>query len=72
MTPAFKKQLLEQVEQLDPDQQKKVLDFARSMAKAGTRGEDVLRFAGTIDAEDLEAIKQAIDDACERVNPDEW
>ena len=31
-----------------------------------------LRFAGSIDKEDLLKMSQAIEDDCERINSDEW
>ena len=75
MSPAFEKQLLEQVASLKPEQQQRVLDFARSIGEncgKGVAGSDLLRFAGTIDEHDLAEIRQAIEQDCERVDPNEW
>jgi len=61
--------------QLPVEQQRQVLEFARTLAaptRQGTRGSDLLRFAGTIDESDLEAITQAIEEGCERIDADEW
>ena len=69
------KQLKEQLEHLPAEQQHQVLEFARSLVKAkgsGVAGKDLLRFAGAIDTEDLNAIKKAIQEGCEKVNLDEW
>ena len=69
------KQLKEQLEHLPAEQQHQVLEFARSLVKAkgsGVAGKDLLRFAGAIDTEDLNAIKKAIHEGCEKVNLDEW
>jgi hypothetical protein len=69
------KQLKEQLEHLPAEQQHQVLEFARSLVKAkgsGMPGKDLLRFAGAIDTEDLNAIKKAIHEGCEKVNLDEW
>ncbi len=38
----------------------------------GTPGKDLLRFAGTIPAEDVDEMMRAIEEMCERVDPDEW
>ena len=68
-------QLREQLEHLPAEKQHQVLEFARSLVKAkesGVPGKDLLKFAGAIDAEDLIAIKKAINEGCEKVNLDEW
>ena len=49
MSPAFEKQLLEQVARLKPAQQQRVLDFARTLSEnreKGVPGSDLLRFVG--------------------------
>lgn len=56
-------------------QQRQVLEFARTLAASpvqGVPGSDLLKFAGTIDGTDLEAMSQAIEDGCERIDADEW
>jgi len=63
------------LDRLPVDQQRRVLEFARSLAVPtphSVRGESLLRFAGAIDAADLEAMTQAIEDGCERIDPTEW
>jgi hypothetical protein len=72
---AVEKDLREQLRKLPIEQQRQVLEFARALAKArahGVPGKDLLRFAGTINSEDLIAIEQTINEGCEKVNPDEW
>ena len=52
-----------------------VLEFARTLTRAkvhGVKGQDLLRFAGTIESEDLATIAQTIEEGCEKVNLDEW
>ena len=69
------KQLCEQLGRLPIEQQRQVLEFARALVKSkvhGVPGRDLLRFAGTIDSEDLITIEQTINEGCEKVNPDEW
>jgi hypothetical protein len=61
--------------QLPVEQQRQVLEFARTLATPplqGVRGSDLLQFAGTIDESDLDAMSQAIEDGCERIDADEW
>jgi uncharacterized protein (TIGR02246 family) len=38
----------------------------------GVPGRDLLRFAGTIDAESAREMEEAIEDGCERIDPEEW
>ncbi len=56
-------------------QQQRVLDFARSLSMPGPRGvpgKSLLAFAGSIPAEDLAAMRAAIEADCERVDADGW
>jgi len=55
--------------------QRQVLEFVRSLVKAevrGTPGQQLLRFAGSIPLEDLQLMREAIKQDCERVDIDEW
>ena len=57
------------------EQQFQALEFARTLTRAkvhGVKGQDLLRFAGTIESEDLATIAQTIEEGCEKVNLDEW
>ncbi len=75
MEPAIEKELLMHLKQLGTEEQRQVLDFARTLAnsrRCGTSGESLLRFGGAISATDLEIIAEAIQEGCEQVNPDEW
>ncbi len=75
MEPAIEKELLKQLKQLGPEEQRRVLDFARTLAtfkRCGAPGQSLIRFGGAIDAADLAVIAQAIEEGCEQVNPDEW
>ena len=60
---------------LPVEKQQQVLEFARTLATPhlqGVRGSELLRFAGTIDESDLDAMSHAIQDGCERIDADEW
>ena len=67
--------ILEQVRALLPEEQQRVLEFARALATSrprGVAGKDLLRFAGTIPKDDLKMMCVAIEEGCEQVNANEW
>ena len=71
----LKQELLEQIEKLTPLQQKQVLDFALELTGELAKhypGKNLLQFAGTISKEDLEIMKQTIEEGCEQVDESEW
>ena len=71
----LKQELLKQIEKLTPLQQKQVLDFALELSGELSKrypGENLLKLVGTISPEDLEIMKQAIEEGCEQVNESEW
>ena len=76
MAQNIERELQEQVSKLPNEQQRRVLDFARSLASLpqsnGGSGEALLRYAGTIEQDDLVIMEQAIAEGCETINPDEW
>ena len=75
MSQTLQKEILDQLDKLPLEHQRKVLDFARSLSKAnpvGKAGKELLSFAGTIEIEDIKAISQAIEEGCEQVNINEW
>lgn len=74
-TMAMKSELLHHLNRLPTAMQCQVLQFARSLemtTHTGVPGSGLLSFAGCIPAEDLCAISQAVEDACERVDAHEW
>lgn len=71
--PSVAETIRECVERLPSADKVRVLEFARSLERRrGVPGRNLLKFAGTIDPEDLEVMKQAIEEGCERIEPDEW
>ena len=44
----------------------------RSSVLSGTLGSVLLSFAGSISPEDAQKMRAAIEEACERIEPDEW
>ncbi len=75
MSGAMKKQILTELDHLSLDGQRRVLDFARALALAkplGVPGKDLVRFAGSIPKKDLQQMKAAIEEGCERIDADGW
>jgi len=75
MNRAIERELREQLNRLAPDQQRRVLEFARTLAAPtipGVSGEVTARFAGAIPEGDLAIISSAIGKGCERVDSGEW
>ncbi|PIP42035.1 MAG: hypothetical protein COX19_02095 [Desulfobacterales bacterium CG23_combo_of_CG06-09_8_20_14_all_51_8] len=75
LNPIIEKKIHSQLERLPFEKQIQVLDFARTLASKrikGVPGQKLLRFAGAIENQDLDAISQAIDENCGKVNLHEW
>jgi len=75
MDPVLQTRLLEELEKLPYELQRRVLDFAQALALSrpkGVPGRELLRFSGAISLGDLREMSQAIDEGCERVDPSEW
>ena len=75
MNPTLETEIREQLSQLPLEQQRQVLEFARALVATrvrGVPGHALLRFAGLVEADDLAAMKQAIEEDCEQVHPNEW
>ena len=75
MTPsaAVKIELEERIAALPLELQKKVLEFARSIAPfKGTQGTALLEFAGQIPPAECAAMLHAIEEGCESVDPNGW
>lgn len=71
----LEKAIHEQLEKLPIEQQRQVLEFVRALASTelkGSLGSSLMRFAGTIDLKDLEAMTNAINEDCEKVSSNEW
>ena len=74
MAQNIERELQEQISRLPNEQQRRVLDFARSLASLpqsnGGSGEALLRHAGTIEQADLAIMEQAIAEGCETASAD--
>ena len=75
LNATVKKELINQIGLLDYEYQRRVLDFARALAMIGPKGipgKQLLSFSGTIHADDLKDMGQAIEVGCEKVDKGEW
>ena len=73
-TPLIEK-VIEHLQTLPYESQRRVLEFTRALATStphGIPGHTLLRFAGSIPPDDIERMHQAIEKGCEQVNTDEW
>ncbi|MEO1353239.1 MAG: hypothetical protein AAFW84_31500 [Cyanobacteria bacterium J06635_15] len=68
-------QVIEQLSNMPQSLQQQVLQFARMLGQVriqGTPGHKLLKFAGSIQSDDLALIRNAIEEGCEQVDFDEW
>ena len=68
-------EIVQRLENLSPAQQREVLDFTMELSGGlpeGTSIKEFLKFAGTIPLEDLEEMKQAIEEDYGHVDESEW
>ncbi|MDQ7784439.1 MAG: hypothetical protein RDU20_16255 [Desulfomonilaceae bacterium] len=68
-------EVLEQLNGLPREMQRRVLEFARTLAQStprGVPGQELLRFAGSIPMDDVSLMSEAIERGCEQVDIGEW
>ena len=69
-----KQQIIGQLDRLSPEMVKQVYEFTRGLRNSdpkGTPGSQLLRFAGTIRTDDIQAMTEAIEVGCEQVYEDD-
>lgn len=69
------REIIRELGQLPPELQRRVLHFVRVLAQSvrkGVPGKELLRFAGVVESEDVEAMRQATQAGCGRVDADDW
>lgn len=67
--------VVEQLRTMPPELQWRVLEFTRALSIStprGVPGKDLLRFSGMISITDLEQMREAIDQGCEKIDTNEW
>ena len=65
VTPAIKAQILNDLDRLSPEQQKRAAELVHGLASTlskGTPGADLLRFAGSLDEVSAREMMAAIDE----------
>ena len=68
-------EIIKLLETLSLEQQRQVLDFTRGLSGKPPKqypGKNLLQFVGTISKEDLEIMKEAIEEGCEQIDESEW
>ncbi len=70
-------QVVKQLSNMPDELQQKVLDFSHSLMSSrsqlqGKPIENLLQFVGTISVEDLEIMRQVIEEDCGKVDVDGW
>ena len=75
MNTSVIEQVVEQLRAMPQPLQWRVLEFARTLVGSkirGVSGQQLLRFAGTISPDDLQLMRVAIEQDCERIDLNEW
>lgn len=75
MSVSIINEVIKRLEIMPQHLQQQVLEFTQALVKTevrGTPGRQLLRFAGSIPLEDLQLMREAIKQDCERVDIDEW
>ena len=73
--PTTIQEITQRLDKLTPMQQKQVLNSVLSFLGEpirGTPGKELLKFVGLFPPEDLEQIKQAIEEDCGQIDESEW
>lgn len=68
-------EVVDSISYLPHELQKRVLNYVRELKKnhdAGKAGKHLIDFAGSISAEDLKIMSEAIEKDCGRVDLNEW
>ena len=75
MNSTIATKVIEQLDALPEYLQRQVLEFVQALqvsVQRGVPGKQMLQFAGAIRVDDLESMRQAIENGCEQVNLNEW
>jgi hypothetical protein len=75
MTKLKRREIIKRLDRLPFEIQIKILDLAEAAATSsqkGVSGKKLLRFAGILNADDVNEMTQAIENGCEKVDINEW
>ncbi len=67
--------VVEELKTLPYELQWRVFEFTHALVASvphGVPGQQLLRFAGAIPLDDIQLMRQAIEEGCERVDTNEW
>ena len=73
--PAVKDQILQDLDQLSPEQQKQATELVHGLVSRLPKGasvEDLMQLAGSLDDQSAREMMEAIQEGCERVDLNEW
>ncbi len=73
--PTTIQEIVERLRSLSLEQQRTVLDFILELSGEPPKqypGKNLLQLVGTISKEDLEIMKQAIEEGCEQIDELQW
>ncbi len=73
--PTTIQEIVQRLKSFSLEQQRQVLDFILELSGESPKqypGKNLLQFVGTISKEDLEIMKQAIEEGCEQIDESEW
>ena len=72
----YEQELLEQVNKLDDERQQRLLNYARLLNNVpdvrGETGKSLIASAGMFGKQDLEEMKRAVEEDCERIDWGGW
>jgi hypothetical protein len=75
-TISVRRQIEKKLDAMPLKEQRRVLDFISHLdypyLPPGIPGEDLIKFAGSISAEDAEELTQIIENGCEKIDENEW
>jgi len=74
MSTDIASQIQAEVDDLEPNSQRCVLEYVRSLKKTGTgmRWDALKQYSGRISPADAKTMTEAIESGCEQVNVNEW
>ena len=73
-TQESKEYLLNQFDKLSKEKQKKVINYVKWLTntQVGKDVDNLFNLAGSVDAEELKLMEEAIKEGCEEVDYNEW
>jgi hypothetical protein len=73
--PTVKEQILKDLDRLSPELQRRALTLVHGLVDPFPKGasvEDLMSVAGILDDESAREMMEAIEEGCERIDPEDW